>query len=359
MGKYDIPKRDKQLIGAPPGTLAAKSDASETVLSLISFDEKDLIEQTSCDPALIKQELDSGRRVWVNVDGLKNVELIEKVGEILGIHKLALEDVVKAAQRPKVEDYKDNLFIVVKMISFNTDIQMEQVGIFLGKNYIATFHEHPCGCLDPVRERLRTASGRIRMNDISYLAYAIIDYIIDAYYPALEIFGESLEDLEDIIIERPNSSHVTEIHNYKRKLLSLRRAIWPLREAINSLIRDPSDFVSDYTNIYFRDCYDHLIQIIDIVENFREVTSDLMSIYLSSLSNKMNEIMKVLTIIATIFMPLSFLASLWGMNYDMADSPLNMPELHWYFGYPFALTIMISVALTMVAYFRRRGWIGN
>ena len=243
------------------------------------------------------------------------------------------------------------------MLDSDSPVETEQVAFFLGKEYVVTFQEHAIDCFEPVRDRIRRAKGRIRKAGPDYLCYALIDTIVDAYFPALERHGDQLEELEDKIVTRPEAEHVGQLHDLKRDLLMLRRAIWPHREMINELIRDEKSFIAADTRIFLRDCYDHTIQLMDIVETYREIASGLLDVYISSVSTKLNEIMKVLTIIATVFIPLSFIASLYGMNFDRAASRWNMPELGWPFGYPLVLLLMLATAGGLMGYFWRKGWL--
>ncbi len=271
----------------------------------------------------------------------------------------ALEDVVNVHQRPKVEEYEDHSFIVTRMIQSDQAPTTEQVSMFLGERFLLTFQEQPGDCFNLVRDRLRKHRGQIRERKADYLVYALLDAVIDGYFPVFEDFGERLETLENLVMGQPSRDLVAQIHGMKRNLLALRRAIWPQREMVNALMRESLTHISDETRPYLRDCYDHTIQLMDVVETYREIASGLADVYLSSTSARMNEVMKVLTIIATIFMPLGFIASLYGMNFDAKASPWNMPELEWYWGYPFALVLMSVVALGFLAYFRRKGWIGG
>jgi magnesium transporter len=290
------------------------------------------------------------------VTGLADVSIIEAIGDAFDLHDLTLEDVINVYQRPKFEAYEDHAFIVMRMPT--PDNRTEQVSLFLGKGYVLTFQERPGDCFDPVRERIRRAAGRIRGQGAGYLAYALIDAVIDGYFPMIEAIGEDVEELEDDVIGRPAPEQVDRLHHIKRELLMVRRAIWPTRDMVNALIRDGSRHVDESTRIYLRDCYDHTIQLMDIIETYREITSGLLDVYLSSLSTRMNEVMKLLTIIATIFIPLGFVAGLYGMNFDRG-SPWNMPELGWRYGYFFALGVMAAIALGLLFWFWRRGWIGT
>ena len=343
--------------GASPGLLVTDPDAPQPAVRLIAYRPDEFVEKKMDDIQSIHDFLGKWPVTWINVDGLGNVETIRKIGELFGLHRLTLEDIVNTHQRAKLESYPDSLFIVGRMASLSDRLETEQLSLFLGRNYVLTFQETPGDCFDPVRTRIRTSGGRIRSAGPDYLAYALLDAVIDGYFPVLEHYGEELERVEDEIIARPEYSSFAQLHEAKRDLLTVRRAIWPQRETINSLTRDPIPLIADETRLYLRDCYDHTVEIIDLVETLRELCSDLADLYVSSVSNRLNEIMKVLTIIATIFIPLSFVASLYGMNFRTDKSPLNMPELEWYWGYPFALSIMAAIAFVLMWYFWRKGWL--
>ena len=348
----------KRQVGAPPGYLVVDPNVPSDTIRLIAFNKKELVEKEISRIDEISAFIDKWDVTWVDIVGTQDVGTIEKVGDLLGLHKLALEDVVHGGQRAKTEEYKDTVFVIVKTVTYNEILETDQISIFLGKKFVVTFHDRGAEMLKPVVERIQHPSGRIRQNPPDYLMYAIIDAVVDSYFPILETLGETLDLMEDEVLEKPESGIINRIHEIKRGLLSFRRAVWPLRDAINLLVRDPSSMISDYTDTYLRDCYDHTTRVIELVENYREVTSDLMSVYLSSISNKMNEIMKVLTIIATIFIPLSFVVGLYGMNFNPEASPLNMPELNWYMGYPFVWAIMLTMTGGLLLYFRKRRWIG-
>ncbi|MCB2053279.1 MAG: magnesium/cobalt transporter CorA [Geminicoccaceae bacterium] len=355
-------KREKP--GSAPGTLVGDPAALASQVHLFVFDadtpDKPLghVREVPT-PSLerIRAIFTEGRRLWLNVDGLKDVALIEALGGVFGLHRLALEDVVSGHQRPKIEDYEDHLFIVLRMAVAEHPGESEQVGIFLGPRFVLTFQERPGDSFEPVRERLRRGQGRLRAADMDYLAYALIDAAVDGFFPVLERMGDRLEQLEDAVVDDATPELVGRIHDLKRELLALRRAIWPQREMLSSLIRDEAPHFSSQTRVYLRDCYDHTIQLMDLLETYREIASGLMDIYLSSMSARLNEVMKVLTVISTIFIPLGFIASLYGMNFDRDVSPYNMPELGWYFGYPLALLVMGSCAGLLLYWFYRRGWL--
>jgi magnesium transporter len=349
--------------GSSPGTLVVDPDAPKPVIRVMAYGPGEIVERQIRDIEEVRAILGRLPVTWVNIDGLGDLNTIRRVGEIFGLHRLALEDVNTSQQRPKVEEYDEHTFIVIRMPEApdpEARFDSEQVSIFLGTNYVLTFQERVGrDCFDPVRERLRTGRGRLRQSGGDYLAYTLIDAVIDAYFPVLERIGEEVETLEDELAEDPDASLVARVHEVKRDLLTLRRVVWPMRETVNALIRDPTPHITTTTQIYLRDCYDHAITLLDIVEVYRDIASGLHDLYLSSMSTRLNEIMKVLTIIATIFIPLGFIASLYGMNFATDASPLNMPELHWYYGYPFALALMAAVAGGLLFYFWRSGWIGG
>lgn len=349
-----------RVVASTPGTLIPIRNAQQSVISIIAFDQEKIIEQTLDKPEDIETFIEKWPVVWINVNGLGSTDFLEKFGDIFGIHPLALESVLNVHHRPKIEEYDNHLHMIVKMATIRNDIlDIEQLSFFIGKNYILTFQERDVDdVFDPVRQRLYKQERRHRFMKHDYLGYALVDALIDGYFPVLEHYTDRLAELEDIVIGKPDPSFIECIHDMKRDLQSLRHGIWPMREVLNKL-SDDMPFISDDTRIYLRSCYDHTIQIIDILETFRERASSLSDIYLSSISNKMNEVMKVLTIIATIFMPLSFITGLYGMNFDSAISPFNMPELSWYFGYPFALSIMAIQVSGLLWFFKKKGWLGG
>jgi magnesium transporter len=329
-----------------------------SVMRAIAYHGNDFVEHEIRRPEDVAELLQNWPVTWLNVAGLGDAQTIDELGSLFGLHPLALEDVVNVHQRAKVDQYGEHLFVVARMPRENEGLATEQVSVFVGKNFVLTFIEDAGDSFEPVRTRLR-AGGRLREAGPAYLTYSLLDAVIDAYFPVVESFAERLDKLEDRVTMRPSRGAIAEIHAAKHSLRLLRRILWPLREAVNSLIRDPSPLMDDDTRVHLRDCYDHLVQIIDLLETYRELCSDLTDLYLSSLSNRMNEVMKVLTIIATIFMPLSFITGLYGMNFHTGTSPWNMPELNWRFGYFYALGLMSLTALAMLWYFRRKGWLSN
>jgi len=342
--------------GASPGTLVhiGERRSADTSVSLISYDLQTFAEQTldlneNC--ALHKRHAGI---TWLNVEGVTQVEVLKQVGDCYGLHPLVMEDIVNTDQRAKKEDYGDYLFIVVKML--NTDgggrVAVEQLSLILGAGWLLTIQEGlDCDPFQPVRERLRAAKGRLRGAGADYLAYALLDAVIDQYFVVLERLAERVELLEEEVVIEPTKVTIRNIHHLKQEMLQIRRAVWPLRELISGLERRDSDLIGEDILVYLRDIYDHTVQIIDTVETSREMLSGMLDIYLSSEANRTNEVMKVLTVYATIFMPLTFIVGLYGMNFKY------MPELEWRLGYPVLVVVMAALTLGMVIYFRRKKWL--
>jgi magnesium transporter len=345
--------------GAPPGTLVADPAAPKPVISAIAYGPQSFEERSEIAPDEIAALRGKHQFLWIDADGLGDIAVLQEIGRMFGLHNLALEDVVNVHQRPKIEDYEDHLFIVCRLAHGNTPLETEQVSIFLGRDFVITFQERPGDSFGPVRGRLRQGRGRIREAGADYLAYTLLDAATDAYFPVLEELGERIDELEDVIMSDPAPDDVKRIHALKRDLLTARRAVWPQRDMLNMMIRDDSPLIGEQTKLYLRDCVDHTFQLIDLIETCREVISDLTDIFLSAQSTRMNEVMKVLTVIATIFMPLTLISSIYGMNFDTRASPWNMPELGWAWGYPATMAAMLAIAACMLLYFRRRGWIGR
>ncbi|MDX2096806.1 MAG: magnesium/cobalt transporter CorA, partial [Leptolyngbyaceae cyanobacterium bins.59] len=349
--------------GALPGTLIIEENAPPPIIVLIDYCETKATRVQIEQPEECAPYLDSESVSWVDVKGLGSEDVLQRLGEVFDLHPLVLEDVVNVPQRPKVEEYHEQLLLITRMVTptgGEKGFLSEQVSLVLGRHYLLTVQEEPeYDCFGPVRERIRTGKGLIRKHGADYLAYTLIDSIIDGFFPVLEEYGEQLENLEEEVVSKPTRKTLEKIHTMKRELLSLRRAIWPQRDAINSLIRDGNDLVSSDVRVYLRDCYDHAVQVLDMVETYRELASSLMDIYLSSVSNRMNEIMKLLTVISSIFIPLTFIAGVYGMNFNTETSPYNMPELNWYLGYPLCWAIMLGIAGGLIFFFWKRGWFEN
>jgi len=345
--------------GAAPGTLIADPAAPPPRMEVIAYGPDGFTRQCISEAGEVQSFLGKWPVVWLNVDGLGDAATIEKLGGMFHLHPLALEDVVNVHQRPKLESYDGHHFIVIRMITLNDHVETEQVSLFLGEGFVLTFQEKPGDCFDPVRERIRNKAPRISRSGADYLAYALLDALVDSCYPLLESFGERLDALQDEVLEQAARRTIAQVHDAKRDLRVLRRAVWPMRELFNSLYRDPLPYITDETRVFLRDCYDHTIQVMDLVETYREVASDLTDVYLSSVSNRMNEIMKVLTIISTVFIPLTFIVGVYGMNFNPDSSPWNMPELNWRYGYPFSMVLMAACVVALLIFFRRKGWLGG
>lgn len=344
------------MVGLPPGTpvYIGEKVVGKVKIRVMDYDETHFQEKEvkaieECFPFK-----DTPTVTWINIDGVHQADIIEKIGKQFDIHPLILEDIMNTEQRPKIEDFENYLFIVLKMLytdNKNGEIQSEQVSLVVGPNYVISFQEREGDVFDPIRDRIRTAKGRVRRMGPDYLAYALIDAIVDNYFVVLEKVGEKIEDVEEKLVTEPSPQVLKNIHGLKRKLLFLRKSVWPLREVINILERGECSLVKKATIIFLRDVYDHTIQVIETIEVYREMLSEMIDAYLSSISNKTNEIVKVLTIIATIFIPLTFIASIYGMNFTW------MPELEWPEGYHMVLVLMAIIGIIMIIFFRRKKWI--
>ncbi|MCX8189889.1 MAG: magnesium/cobalt transporter CorA [Candidatus Diapherotrites archaeon] len=345
---------ESKKMGLPPGTpiYIGKGAAGKIKIEVIdysenSFEEKTLEKVEDCLPFKEKKNV-----TWINVVGIHETQEIEKIANKFGIHPLTIEDIVNTNQRPKMEDFENYVFVVLKMVYYsNENLNFEQISIILGENFVLTFQEKEGDVFGLVRERIRKNKGKIRKMGSDYLAYSLVDAIVDNYFSVLEVLGEKIEQIEDKLIIKPEQKQLVALHQIKRDLLFLRRASWPMREAIGQMHRGGSKLITHTTEVYLRDIYDHTILIIDTIETYRDIISDLFDIYLSSISNKLNEIMKVLTIIATIFIPLTFITGIYGMNFE------HMPELKWEYGYYLILLIMAILGISMAITFKKRGWI--
>jgi magnesium transporter len=348
-------RRRSEKAGLPPGSLVYVGDAGQekTVIDVIDYTWDEIREEAEIGVDDLTPYLERESVTWFNVTGLKDTAAIGRIGEIFGLHPLVLEDILNTEQRPKTEEYDGTIYVILKMIGYSAegDLMDEQISLVLGKNYVISFQERQGDVFDPVRERIRAGKWRSRRLGADYLAYALVDAIVDGYFTVMETFGEKIETVDDALIEDPDPGVIRAIQGVRRDLLYLRKRIWPLREVVSSLERTDSPLFADQTKVYLRDVYDHTVQVIDALEIYRDMGAGMLDIYLSSTSNRMNEVMKVLTIIATIFIPLSFIASVFGMNFR------QMPELEWEFGYHSSLLLMATVALGMLLYFRKKRWI--
>lgn len=340
--------------GAPPGTLVYTGEhiEQEININLISYNKKELKElKTTADKA--KKALAKNKVNWINIVGIHDSKIVEQIGKDFSINQLILEDILNINQRPKQETLDKNIYVVLKMLDYkpNGKLVTEQISLILGKGYLITFQEKEGDDFESIRKRLVENKGRIRTMGADYLAYAIIDAIIDNYYQTLEKLGDELENIETKVLEEPKQEYQHKLNQTKKELIILRKSIWPLRDVINGLVRSENKLITKDLNIYLKDLYDHIIQAIDTVETYKDTTSSINDLYMSSISNKMNEVMKVLTIFAAIFIPLTFIAGLYGMNFKY------MPELSWEFGYSYAIGIMALIGITMLVYFKKKKWL--
>jgi magnesium transporter len=348
--------------GTPPATLVVPPEyqGQKPVISLIEYDAHSIVERSIETMDELLPCLDNDKVSWINVDGLGDTEFIQRLGRHFRIHPLALEDIFNIGQRPKVDEYDRQLFIVLDMGYENKEgeVVFEQVCVVLAEQFVITIQEEDSGdVFNPVRQRLRDGGGNARFMKSDYLAYALIDAVIDQYFPIIESLGESMDDLQETLLEQPTRERLRELHEFKRLIARIRRAVWPQREVLGRLMRDETGLVETRTKPFFRDCYDHTVIMVDILETFRDATRNIMDTYLSSISIRTNEIMRVLTVISSIFIPLTFIAGVYGMNFDPKLSPFNMPELEWPFGYPFAIFLMLAVGIGMIVFFKRKKWL--
>lgn len=353
---HSADKRQSKTAGLPPGSLVyvGKEEVEKTKLSVTTFNETLCEERELTSASELSVVKTQNQYAWIALTGLQQVQIVDEVGKIFNIHPLVLEDILNTHQRPKVEEFDEYLFAVVKLIEFNTttnEIGVEQYSIVLGANYLLTFQEKPVPSFDRVRDRLKTGRGKIRKLGADFIAYCLIDSIVDNYFVVLEKISERIELLEEEVVLNPNREIIQVIHRLKTDMIYLRRAIWPLREVINRLLITDSDFVKDEISPYLRDVYDHAVHIIDTLETFRDIVSGMLEIYLSSINHRLNEVMKLLTIISTIFMPLTFFTSWYGMNFK------HMPELDSFWGYPLVAGLSLSVACAMLIFFRKKEWL--
>lgn len=349
-------KRKYHTPGTAPATLIAPAGAlAKPVITLIEYNREVYNERVVETIEEVFGARDNNKVSWINIDGLGDVELLHKLGQHFDLHPLALEDVLNVGQRPKIEQYEDHYFVVSQMIfsgAESQEIDAEQVSLFLKKNVLITIQQDSMrDVFDGLRDRLRTGRGFARAMGHDYLAYALLDAMVDHYFPVLERIGEAVEDLETELLERPSRGCLEKLHDLKRNLLRLRRISWPEREVLNFLLRDESGLVRHETKVFLRDCYDHTIQIMDMIESYRDLSTGMMDLYLSSLGMRTNEIMRVLTVVTTIFIPLTFISSIYGMNFE------NMPELHTYSGYFVVLLVMAAIGFGMLYWFRRHRWL--
>lgn len=349
-------KKSSKKAGTAPGTLihVGEKKADAVRITIIDYDEQNYSEKQAPTVSECVPYKTSPTATWINIDGLHQVNVIEEIGQKFDLHALILEDILNTNHRPKAEDYESYIFVVLKMLSFDEEknhIRAEQISLVLGTGYVISFQESIGDVFDSVRDRIKNTRWRIRKLGPDYLLYALIDSIVDHYFVVLEKMGDKIEALQEEVARDPTQEILQQIHELKHEMIFLRKNIWPVREMVNTLLRSSSALIAESTEIYLRDVYDHAVQVIDATENYREMISGMQDLYLSSISNKMNTVMKVLTIIATIFIPLTFIAGIYGMNFKY------MPELEWPWAYPAVWLVMVAVVVVMFIYFKRKKWI--
>jgi magnesium transporter len=344
----------KKAIGAPPGTVVYQGEerTEKVRITLIEYNETEFIEKDFYDLSECMNYVNPAMVMWMNVDGIHREELIEAIGKKFNIHPLTLEDIVNTNQRPKFEDYENYVVAIMKMLYYDNELHAEQLSVVLMEGMVISFQEvHGGDAFDLIRNRIRQGKGRIRKMKADYLAYALIDAVVDCYFNILEKIGDKIEVLEEDLIDEPTKETMQHLHYMKREMIFVRKAVWPMRELVNNMERCETTLIQPSTDIYLRDVHDHVVRVIDTVETYRDLLSGMMDIYLSSVSNKMNEVMKVLTIITTIFVPVTFIAGVYGMNFEF------MPELHSHWGYALIWAAMLTIMISLLIYFRRKKWL--
>ncbi|MCX6310072.1 MAG: magnesium/cobalt transporter CorA [Bacteroidetes bacterium] len=360
--------------GTPPGTLVylGRETKNRVRITLIEYNEHEFIEKEFFDIQECFTEVRNGMVKWINIDGVHDTEILDQIGKMFNIHPLTLEDIANTNQRSKFEDFENYLVTIMKMIFEDSHLKKESDDalvseqltiILMNDQTVISFQEADGGdVFDVIRERLRLGKGRVRKCEADYLAYALIDAVIDSYFDVLEKIGDEVEVLEDVLIDNPSPQTLHHLHHIKRQMVYFRKAVWPMRELINNLERSESPLIHENTSVYLRDAHDHAVRIIDTVETYRDLLSGMMDLYMSSVSNRMNEVMKTLTIITTIFVPLTFIAGVYGMNFQAIDpvtnkvEPMNMPELYSPYGYVIVWGVMIALSISLLIYFRRKKW---
>ena len=333
----------------------SKSEIKKTnpLVKVVSYDQDFFDEKIITDFDTLNERMQPNKVNWIDVKGTHDFELLKKIGENFSIHSLIIEDIYSTNQRLKIDSFQDYLFVVLKAVIYIKDeiLELEQVSFILGRNYVITFQEIESNLFDSIYNRIKGKKGRIRKFSADYLLYALLDILVDNYFLILEDLGEEINETQELLEHNPTNEILHKIYDYRKKILNVRKAIWPLREVINQLYKTDTDLVSDSTGIYFRDVYDHVFHIIDTIESYREIVSGMIELFMTSVSNKMNEVMKILTIISTIFIPLTFIAGIYGMNFQ------HMPELAWRYGYLIIICIMIIITIGMILFFKRKKWI--
>ncbi len=355
-------KRMSRKVAQAPGMLIhiGEETTEKVKITVTTYNEGMLEEKEVEEIEALVPRVKEKQVTWINLDGVHNIEHIERIGQVFNIHPLVLEDIVNTLHRPKMEDFEDYIFVVLKMLSYDrreNGVKAEHISLILAANYEISFQEREGDVFEPVREQLRKTRGRIRKMGADFLFYTLLDAVVDNYFLVLEGLEGKIEGLEEDLVQDPQPKTLQTLHELKQEMIYLRKAVWPLREVVNSLLKIESRLVHKTTALFLRDVYDHTIHVIETAETFRDMVSGMQDIYLSSISNKMNEVMKVLTIIATIFIPLTFIAGIYGMNFNPEASPFNMPELNARYGYVITWAVMIVAALVMLFYFKRKKWL--
>lgn len=345
--------------GTSPGTLTEERMAEEPALRLTLFDYgiDELTIREDASPAECIPCLHGDGRTWVHVEGRPTGDQLQELGAAFRMHPLVMEDVLNTGQRPKIEAFEDQMFIIMSLPLIEAGlVSVHQVSLVLGKTSLVSFCETGMAPFEPIVKRLQDRESRLRSREVDFLLYSLLDVVIDQGFPLLEEFGFQLEEIEEQILKSPEGETLEKIHTIKRELILLRRMLWPQREVINQLLRGDQKLVQEDTLVYLRDCYDHTVHVMDLLETYRDMSASMLEIYLSSVSNRMNDVMRVLTVIATIFIPLTFIAGIYGMNFDRSAGPSNMPELGWPYGYLTIWAVMIAIVVGMLLFFRRKGW---
>lgn len=345
--------------GTAPGTLSKErlNDAKPLRIRLVDYDADRVTILDNMTAEDCKSYLERQTVTWINVEGQPTEDALRELGASFGLHSLALEDVLNTGQRPKAQAFSDHLFIIMSLpVMGGNQVEVHQLSLFMGDRFLISFCESEVMALEPIFDRLKLAASRMRSRGADYLMYSLLDFVIDRAFPVLESFGLQLEEIEEQILDFADKESLGKIHQVRRELILLRRNLWPQREVINQLLRDESPLIHEDTQLYLRDCYDHTVQVMDLLETYRDMVASMLEIYLSSVSNRMNDVMRVLTVIATIFIPLTFIVGVYGMNFDRTAGPLSMPELGQPLGYAFVWTAMLAIAVGMILFFRSRKW---
>ncbi len=348
-------KYRKKKPGLSPGSLVLVGEQKvDTVkITLFDYDQEHIEEKIVSNVEDCFSYRNNNRNTWINVDGLHDTEVIRKLGDLFSIHPLSQEDILDTANRPKIDDLDHYIFVSLKMLQLDSKsnkLIQEQISIIFGERFVVSFQEAEGDVFNPIRERLRLGKGRMRKMGADYFAYTLMDSIVDNYFVIIERLGERIEDLDEEIINKLSKKTLPRIHDLKGQLIQVRKAVWPLRDIVSNLDRTESELIKDGTSIFLKDLYDHSVQVIDTVETYRDLTSGLFDMYLTTINNRTNDIMKVLTMMATIFIPLTFIVGVYGMNFHY------LPELDWHYGYHFVWALMIAIALGILGFFRKKGW---